>query len=333
MKKFLAGLSFALMMVFVLIGCDAADDVIDNGDDYQDIEDESAVEGNEAVDVIQVVATFSVITDMVEHIGGDLVEVYTIVPIGDNPEDHEVLPADIMAVTNADISFYNGLELEAEYDWFVSMMESADQVRGVDFFAVSDGVEDLGIEILYFQTEGMEDYADPHIWLDLEGGIAYIQIITGILSDLTPENTDVFEANAAAYIEALQALHDEWVDRFMGLPDDVRIMVTSEGAFPYFANAYGLINEFIWEINAEDEGTPEQMMRIVSIINDANVNYLFTESSISSQYMEQVSEETGVPIFGELFSDSLSEIGGTGETYYEMMRHNLAMVYEALAGE
>ena len=334
MKKIIKNMGLLLLVSFALVGCGLTDDEVDNDGDYQDIEEESteSVEDDvESFETIQVVATFSIIADMIEQVGGDFVEVRTIVPIGDNPEDHEVLPSDIMAVTNADITFYNGLQLETEENWFEDMMVAAEQVAGVDFFAVADGIEDFGIEILYLQTEGRLYYPDPHVWLDLRGGIAYIKNIQNILSDFAPDHADVFAENADVYIQKLQALHEDWEQRFAGLADDVRIMVTSEGAFAYFANAYGLVNEFIWEINAEDEGTPEQIMRLVGILNNSNVNYLFTETSTESHYMEQISAEVGIPIFGSLFSDSLSEADGTGATYYKMMRYNLEMVYTALS--
>lgn len=332
MKKLLMSLGLVLMMVFVLVGCGSADDVTDDNDGYQGIENGSAEiredEVGEVTEMIQVVATFSIIADMVEQVGGDLVEVTTLVPIGEDPHEHEVLPADMMAVEHADVILYNGLNLETGYEWFENLMAATNQAAGVDYFVVTDG-----IQALYLTTEGLEEYHDPHVWLDIENGMIYVQNIANILSEVAPEHAEEFASNAATYIEQLQALHNEWVGRFDDISEDERMIVTAEGAFRYFGYAFNIHTDYIWEINAEDEGTPEQMIRIVGIVNDSGINYLFTESSVDYQYIEQVSEETGIPIFGTLFTDSLSDANGPAATYYAMMRHNLEMVYAALSGE
>ena len=315
MKKFLTSLVLVLMMVFVLVACTPDTDAPSTGDDGN---------GETAHDAIQVVATISIITDMVEKVGGDVVEVYTIVPIGDNPEDHEVIPGDIMAVTNADLIFYNGWNLETGDEWLENLFESTER-EGI---RVTEGITPI-----YLTTVGDENYQDPHAWLDISKGIIYIQNIANALSEFAPEHADTFVANADAYIARLEALHDEWVGRFDSIPDSERLVVTAEAAFIYFGNAYGVTIDGIWELNAEDEGTPEQMIRIIGVINASNVRSLFTESSIEEHYMEQVSAETGVPIFGMLFTDSLSEADGPAATYYDFMRHNLETIYAGLTAE
>ena len=323
MKKFLAGLSLVLMMVFVLVAC--------NNDENSDLAESGTPSSTEVgssdtvdTDVIQVVASFSIIADMVEQVGGDLVEVYTIVPIGEEPEEHEVLPDDIMAVTNADLIFYNGWNLEEGDAWLENLFAATER-EGIQ---VTEGVTPI-----YLTTRGYEDYYDPHAWLDISKGIIYIRNITDALSAFAPEHADAFAANADAYIARLEALHDEWIGRFDNIPDSERLVVTAEAAFIYFGNAYGVYVDGIWELNAEDEGTPEQMVRIIGIINASNVRSLFIESSVEAHYIEQVSEETGVPIFGMLFTDSLSEPDGSAATYYDFMRHNLETIYAGLTAE
>ena len=310
-----------LILLFVVIlglaGC------VNNG--YNEGSDEQGVGQDEAADTVSVVASMSIIADMVSVVGGDLVTLHTLVPIGDDPHEHEVLPADMISVTNADVIFYNGLNLETGQNWFADLMDATDRVADVHYFAVSDGVD-----VLYLTGEDLEDYQDPHAWLDIRNGIIYVRNIARILSEVSPENADIFQENANAYIEKLQNLHDEWIGRFDDIPDSERLLVTTEGAFRYFGYAYNVNTAYVWEINAHDEGTPEQMIRIVGIVNETDVRYLFTESSIDTQYMEQVSVETGVAIFGTLFTDSLADGNDLASTYYGMMRHNLEMVYEAL---
>jgi len=312
MKKLLFSLlTMSALAIFVACGNN------DNGDTSSDTDNNQ--------ETIQVVATISIIADMVYQVAGDLVEIYTIIPIGEEPEEHDILPADMMAVAIADVIFYNGLNLEAGNEWFADLMESTGMVAGVDYFRVTEGITPF-----FLQTEGLEDYEDPHAWLDLSKGITYIQNIERVLSQHSPENADTFRENAQNFIAQLYALHSEWVGRFDHIPASQRILVTSEGAFRYFAAAYGLYVAYIWELNAEEEGTPEQMLNLINIVNNSEVRSLFGESSIDSQYIEQISEETGVPVFAMIFTDSLSESDGVAGTYYEMMRFNLETIYAGL---
>jgi len=274
---------------------------------------------------IQVVTTISIIADMVYQVAGDLVEIYTIVPIGDNPEEHDILPSDMMAVASADIIFFNGWNLEAGNEWFENLMESTGMVEDINYFRVTRNITPFML-----RTDGMEDEEDPHAWLDLSKGITYVRNIQRVLSDFSPENAAAFQENAENYIARLSALHDEWVGRFDHIPDSQRLLVTSEGAFRYFAAAYNLEVAYIWELNAEEEGTPEQMLALINIVNNSEVRSLFSESSVDPQYIEQISAETGIPVFGMIFTDSLSDAGGVAGTYYDMMRYNLETIYAGL---
>jgi len=274
---------------------------------------------------IQIVATISIIADMVYHVAGDLVNIYTIIPIGDNPEEHDIMPADMVAVANADLIFFNGWNLEAGNGWFADLMQSTGMTENINYFRVTQGIAPF-----FLLTDGMEYEEDPHAWLDLSKGIVYVQNIAQILSEFSPQNADIFAANADNYIADLYALHNEWVGRFDHIPASQRLLVSSEGAFRYFAAAYNLYEAYIWELNAEEEGTPEQMLALIDAINTSQVRSLFSESSIDPQYIKQISAETGIPIFGMLFTDSLSEPGGVAGTYYDMMRFNLETIYAGL---
>lgn len=341
MKKLLFGLGVLFMMVFVLVGCGHDDSVEDNEGDQEMVtapaeivDDEEVTDGEEEIENdterIQVVSTFSIISDMALQVGGDLVEVTTLTPIGEDPHEHEVLPADVMAVENADVILYNGMNLETGGNgWFEGLMVTTNQVTGVDYVAVTDG-----ITALYLTTAGLEQYQDPHAWLDIHNGMVYMQNIADILSELAPEHAQTFQENAATEIARLEVLRDEWLDRFATIPDDERLVTTVEGAFRYFGLAFGIQTAYVWEINAHEEGTPEQMMRIIGIINESNVRRLFVESVFEGAgYMEQVSEETGIDIYGIVYTDSLSEAGGNAPTYFDMLRHNLETIYSGLTAQ
>ena len=322
MKKFLVGLGLMLAVGLILVGCSD-----DTPAETSTPEAENGA-GDDVV-VLDVLSTFSVISDMIINVGGQHVDVTTIVPIGETPEDYEFTPGDVINATNADVIFYNGLYFEHEYEWFEELMAIAGREKDVDFFALTDGLQ--AVRLL---SEGLEDYYDPHLWMDPILGMGYIDNIVRVLSNILPEAAAYFAANGAAFNAELQAIYDEWAGRFNEIPTQYNLLVTAEGAFRYFGYAFGINSDFIWEFNAEDEGTPEQFIRIIENVNASSVRTLFVESSIDPDYIEQVSVETGVPIFPEyLFTDSLSEVGGPAGTYLDFLRHNLATVYAGLTGQ
>lgn len=322
MKKMLVSLGLVCIMALVLVGCDN-----DNEEAATNGTGDTQTQANE--EALEVLVTFSVIADMTQQIGGDYVVVTTIVPIGETPEDYEFTPNDVINATDADLIFYNGLEFEHEYEWFDELMATAGREKDVDFFALTDGLE--AVRLL---TPGLEDYYDPHLWMDPLLGMGYVDNIVAVLSEAMPERADYFAANGEAFNAEIYAVYTEWSGRFDAIPAERNLLVTAEGAFRYFGYRFNVNTDFIWEFNAEDEGTPEQFIRIIETVNASNVAHLFVESSIDPDYIEQVSQETDVPIFdGYLFTDSLSEAGGPASTYLDFLTHNLATIYAGLTAE
>ena len=276
---------------------------------------------------IQVVTTYSIIYDIVKNVGGDLVEIHTLAPVGSNPHEYDPLPIDVQKTTDADAVFYNGLNLEAGNSWFNKLLETAGK-NGKDapVFLMSEGVK-----AKYLTTKGKEGEEDPHAWLDIRNGIKYAENARDGLIKVDPEHADVYKKNAEAYIAKLQKLHDKAVKQFNELPEKDRILVTSEGAFKYFCAAYGFQAEYIWEINQENQGTPDQIKRIVDIINKRGIKGLFVETSIDPRSMEAVSTETNVPIKGKVFTDSIGKPGEDGDSYLAMMEWNIKTFKEGLS--
>lgn len=289
--------------------------------------DQSNVNEKNGDQKVQVVTTYSIIYDIVKNIGGDLVEIHSLAPIGSNPHEYDPLPADVQKTTDADAVFYNGLNLEAGNAWFNKLMETAGKDgENAPVFLMSKGVD-----AKYLTTKGNEGEEDPHAWLNVKNGIIYAANARDGLIKVDPENEEIYKKNADEYIEKLEELHQKAIDEYNKIPRDKRILVTSEGAFKYFSEAYDFDAEYIWEINQENQGTPDQITRIVDIIKDKNIQALFLETSIDPRSMEAVSAETNVPIKGKIFTDSLAHPGEEGDTYISMMEWNIKTILEGLS--
>ncbi|MBS4209201.1 metal ABC transporter substrate-binding protein [Bacillus sp. FJAT-50079] len=281
---------------------------------------------NENDDRLKVVTTYSVIYDIVKNVGGEAVAVESLAPIGSDPHQYEPLPADVQKTTDADVVFYNGLNLETGGGWFNKLLETTGKSgENAPVFKISEGVTPM-----YLKSEGNEGEEDPHAWLDVSNGIKYAENVKEALIKIDPEHKELYEENAEKYIEQLETLHADITKKMEEIPKEKRILVSSEGAFKYFADAYGFEAFYIWEINSHDEGTPDQLKVIVDTIRERNVQALFVESSVDPRSMETVSKETGVPIVGKIFTDSLGKSGSDGDTYMKMVQWNADMIYKGL---
>ncbi|WP_342566276.1 zinc ABC transporter substrate-binding protein [Paenibacillus sp. FSL R7-0345] len=276
-------------------------------------------------DKLHIVATYSIIADMAENIAGDKAEVYSLVPVGTDPHMYDPLPADTGKVSDADLIFYNGLNLETGKGWFQDLLDVTNKTEAA--FALSEAVTPI-----YLTEKGKESQVDPHAWLDIQNAIKYVDSITKQVIAQDPDNEAYYLGNQEKYVSELNEL-DQYAKEAVGqIPEDKRILVTSEGAFKYFSRAYGLESAFIWEINTDSQGTPEQMNRIIGIIEDNSIPALFLETSVNPKTMETISAETGVPIYSKIFTDSVAKAGEEGDTYLGMMKWNIDKVVEGLSG-
>jgi len=268
-----------------------------------------------ASDRLQVVASFSILGDMVRQVTGDLADVTTIV--GPDADAHLYQPnsADAKAVATADIIFVNGMGFET---WSGALIENAGGDAAV--LVATSGIEPLLVE----------GEVDPHAWNALPNGIKYVENIAAAMAQADAANADAYRANAASYVARLRALHASAEDAFGTLPKDSRTVVTAHDAFGYLAQSYGLNFLAPLGIDTEAEPSAKELAVLISHLKDTGAGALFVENINSPALIEQISRETGLKIGGRLFSDALSERGGPATSYIAMFEHNLGAIMTAL---
>jgi zinc/manganese transport system substrate-binding protein len=266
----------------------------------------------------EVVASFSILGDMVERVVGDRAGVTTIV--GPDADAHLYTPtvADALAVARADIVFVNGLGFET---WSRTLIETAGSRAPV--VVASRGVEPLRVD----------GEIDPHAWNALPNGAIYVGNIAEAMAEADPDNAAAYRADAAAYLAEIRALHAEALERLAALPADRRTVVTAHDAFGYLADAYGL--EFLAPVGIDTEAEPSAraLAALIDRIAETGAAALFVENVANPDLVQQIAEETGLAVGGRLYSDALSERGGPATGYLAMFRHNLEALLSALAGD
>lgn len=272
---------------------------------------------------LKVVATFSILADITDRIGGDAIELTNLTPIGAEVHEWELNARNFAALEEADVVFYNGYNLE---QWMGQVRATI--LGGTPLVPVA---ENSGWETLSIVTGDLEGNPDPHLWMDPRAAAAYGQAIADALSDRAPEHAEQFQARADAFAEEMDALFEELDTILAAIPDDQRTLITSEAAFLYFADAFDFHHDGIWGTNSEEEGTPRQVARVTDVIMERQPNALFWESTISDRYVRSVSGDTGVPYHGPLYVDSLSSASGDAPNYADMLRYNARMLADKLA--
>ena len=281
-----------------------------------------------AADKLRVVATFSVIGDIVVNVGGDHVALTTIVgPDGDS-ELYQPTPADAATVAQANIVFMNGLNDEFE-PWLEKLLKQA-KFPGAKII-VSRGVKALSAEDEH--PSGGKPHAvalDQHAWLDPRNGVIYTKNITEALARIDPANAADYRARAAAYTKELQAL-DAWARAEMAaVPQTKRRALSSHDSMQYLANAYSITMISIAGWTNKSEPSAADIARLTQQIRKERVRALFLDSITDPRAMQSIGKETGAVIGGTLYGDSLSKPGGEADTYLKMLRHDIATVKAGL---
>ena len=266
---------------------------------------------------LRVVTTFTVIRDIAQNVAGSAAVVSSITRPGAEIHDYQPTPGDIVKAQSADLVLWNGLNLER---WFERFFEN---VRDVPSAVVSEGIEPMGI--------GEGPYTgkpNPHAWMSPTSALIYVENIRKALSAHDPANAETYAANAAAYAEKIKALDASVRARIAAIPEGQRWLVTSEGAFSYLARDYEMREAFLWPINADEQGTPQQVRRVIDLVRANAIPVVFSESTVSDKPARQVAKETGARYGGVLYVDSLSTEDGPVPTYLDLLRVTVETIVE-----
>lgn len=257
----------------------------------------------------KVVTTFTVIADIARNVAGDAAVVESITKPGAEIHNYQPTPGDLVRAQGAQLILWNGLNLET---WFEKFFSRLKDVPGV---VVSDGVEPMGI------AEGA--YAgrpNPHAWMSPSAALVYVDNIRDALVEHDPANAAIYRANADAYKREIEATIAPIRARLATIPENRRWLVTSEGAFSYLARDFGLKELYLWPINADQQGSPQQVRKVVDTVRAHGIPVVFSESTVSADPARQVARETGARYGGVLYVDSLSGPEGEVPTYLDLLR-------------
>jgi manganese/iron transport system substrate-binding protein len=257
----------------------------------------------------RVVTTFTVIQDIAQNVAGDRAIVESITKPGAEIHDYQPTPLDIVKAQAADLVLWNGFNLER---WFEKFFENVKEVPSV---VVTEGIQPMGI------TEGpYTGKPNPHAWMSPSNALIYVENIRRALVQYDPKNADAYNRNAAAYSAQIKALDEPLRKRLASIPQDKRWLVTSEGAFSYLARDYNLREAYLWPINADEQGTPKQVRKVIDLVRKNKIPVVFSESTISDRAAKQVARETGARYGGVLYVDSLSAANGPVPTYLDLLK-------------
>jgi len=261
-----------------------------------------------AADKKRIVTTFTIIQDMAQNVAGDAAVVESITKPGAEIHDYQPTPLDIVKVRGADLVIWNGMNLER---WFQRFMEDA---KGVPSVVLTEGITPIPI------SEGpYVDKPNPHAWMSPKNALQYADNAASAFAAADPANAATYRANAEAYKKQIAALDAPLRARLAGIPDGQRWLVTSEGAFSYLARDYGLRELSLWPINADEQGTPQQVRKVIDQVRANKIPVVFSESTVSDKPARTVASETGARYGGVLYVDSLSMPDGPVPTYLKLL--------------
>lgn len=265
----------------------------------------------------KVVTTFTVIQDIAQNVAGDAAVVESITKAGAEIHDYQPTPQDIVKAQSADLVLWNGMNLERWFERFFT------QVKDKPAVIVTEGIEPISI------YEGpYKNMPNPHAWMSPKNALVYIENIRQALVKYDPDNATTYNNNAKAYAEKILALDEPLRARLANVPEGQRWLVTSEGAFSYLARDYGFKELYLWPINADAQGTPKQIRKVIDQVRQYQIPVVFSESTVSDKPAKQVAKETNARYGGVLYVDSLSTKEGAVPTYIDLLKVTVSTIAE-----
>ncbi len=258
---------------------------------------------------LKAVTTFTVIADMAKNVAGDAAEVVSITKPGAEIHNYQPTPRDIIKAIDADIVLWNGLNLEL---WFEKFFNNLEDVPSV---IVSEGVTPIGIGDGPYNGK-----PNPHAWMSPSDALTYVDNIAKAFAKYDPENAAIYLKNAENYKSEINAAVAPVRELLQNIPEERRWLVTSEGAFSYLARDFNLNEAYLWPINADQQGTPQQVRKVIDLIREKNIPAIFSESTVPSDPAEQVARETSATYGGVLYVDSLTDGSGPVPTYLDLLK-------------
>ncbi|KJM62939.1 metal ABC transporter substrate-binding protein [Pluralibacter gergoviae] len=267
----------------------------------------------------KVITTFTVIADMAKNVAGDAAEVSSITKPGAEIHEYQPTPGDIKRAQGAQLILANGMNLER---WFERFYQ---HLSGVPEVIVTAGVTPMGI------SEGpYNGKPNPHAWMSADNALIYVNNIRDALVKYDPANADTYKRNAQAYKEQITQMVTPLRQQVDTIPEGQRWLVSSEGAFSYLARDLGLKELYLWPINADRQGTPQQVRKVVDLVKKNHIPAVFSESTVSDKPARQVARETGAHYGGVLYVDSLSPADGPVPTYLDLLRVTTGTLVQGL---
>lgn len=275
-----------------------------------------------ADDKFKVITTFTVIADMARNVAGDAAIVESITKPGAEIHGYQPTPRDIIRAQDADLILWNGMNLEVWFEQFFS------NLRNIPSITVSDGVEPMGIAQGPYTGK-----PNPHAWMSVEAALIYIDNIRDGLVKYDPENSEIYKRNAENYKAEITSVIAPLKEKILAIPEEKRWLVSSEGAFSYLARDFQMKELYLWPINADAQGTPQQVRKVIDTVRENNIEVVFSESTVSDAPAKQIVRETNARYGGILYVDSLSEPDGDVPTYLELLRTTTQTIADGLTGQ
>lgn len=270
----------------------------------------------------QIVTTFTIIQDIAQNVAGDAATVESITKPGAEIHGYEPTPQDIVKAQRADLVLWNGLNLERWFERFFG------NLKNVPSAVLTEGIEPIGIEEGHYTGK-----PNPHAWMSPRNALIYVENIRKALVKLDPANEATYNANAKAYAAKFAALETSVRTELEKIPAENRWLVSSEGAFPYLARNFGMKELFLWAVNADQQGTPQQVQKVIDGVRKNKIPVVFSESTVSDKPAKQVAQETGVRYGGVLYVDSLTAANGPAPTYLRLMEYNAKTIVAGFRGK